>query len=88
MNKRLIFVGKWHIIEPLGILYLLGIAKRLGWECRVVLIDKNNFQPLYDEVRAFHPEWVCFSLWTGWHLSTFQAADWVRSQGIKVVMGP
>lgn len=87
VRKRLIFVGKWHVIEPLGILYLLGIAKRLGWEARVVLIDSFDYQPLFREVRDFKPDLVCFSIWTGWHVQTFRACDAVRSLGIKVAIG-
>lgn len=85
--KKLIFVGKWHIIEPLGILYLLGLAKQLRWNCRVVLVDEFDFEPLYREVKMFRPDLVCFSIWTGWHTQTFVACDWVRSRKIPVVIG-
>ena len=86
-TPRLILVGKYYLIEPLGILYLLGLAKRLGWDCRVVLVKDGDFAPLYDEVRAFAPDLVGFSVWTGGHGRMFAACDRVRELGPKVVIG-
>jgi anaerobic magnesium-protoporphyrin IX monomethyl ester cyclase len=93
MGKRLIFVARWEIIEPLGVLYLLGVAKTLGWEVLPILIDRFNFTPLYEAVESFHPDLVCFSIWTGYHLpvlgsaAEIGAADKVRSKGIRVAIG-
>lgn len=87
MKKRLVMVGKWHIIEPLGVLHLLGLAKKCGWECRVVLIDEFNYQPLFDVIRDFKPDRVDFSLWTGWHVQNFKVCDEIRRMGIQVAIG-
>lgn len=87
MAKRLILVGKYYIIEPLGILYLMGIAKRLGWDARVILIKDFDFEPLYQEAREFKPDLVGFSLWTGYHVQTYQACDNILASGIPVIIG-
>lgn len=87
MSKRLILVGKYYIIEPLGILYLLGIAKRLGWEAKVVLIKDFDFEPLFREVDEFRPDLVGFSIWTGYHVKTFHACDTLLASGIPVIIG-
>ena len=85
--KRLILVGKYYIIEPLGILYLLGLARRLGWQAEVVLVKDGDFQPLYDEIARFQPDLVGFSIWTGYHGKAFAACDRIRASGIPIVIG-
>lgn len=87
MGKRVILVMRYHVIEPLGVLYLLGIAKRLGWEAQVVLIKNNDFTPLYELTESFKPDLVGFSIWTGWHVQTFRACDTVRAMGFPVAIG-
>ena len=87
MRPRLILVGKYYLIEPLGILYLLGLARRLGWECRVVLVRDGDFDPLYAEIASFRPTLVGFSVWTGGHAAYFAACDRVRGAGVQVVIG-
>lgn len=87
MKKRIILVGKYYIIEPLGILYLLGVAKKLGWEAEVVLVKDFDFDPLYEHVREFRPDLVGVSLWTGYHVQTFAALDEVRRMGVPVAIG-
>lgn len=86
-GKRLIIVGRWESIEPLGIIYLAGIAYRLGWEIRIHLVKGSDFDPLFKEVADFGPDIVGFSVWTGQHKETFAAADCVMKMGVRVVMG-
>lgn len=86
-GRRLIMVGKWEAIEPLGIIYLAGIAHRLGWEIRIHLVKELDFSPLIKEVADFKPDIVGFSIWTGQHKETFAAADHIMKMGVKVVMG-
>ena len=86
-GRRLIMVGKWEVIEPLGIIYLAGIAHKLGWEIRIHLVKDLDFNPLIKEVVDFKPDIVGFSVWTGQHKETFVAADHVMKMGARVVMG-
>ncbi len=86
-KKRVILVGRYHIIEPLGILYLLGVAKRLDWDTQVVLVSAFDFGPLFEEIRRAKPDIVGFSIWTGYHLPMFEACDKVRALGISVIIG-
>ena len=86
-RPRLIIVGRHYSIEPLGILHLLGLAERVGWEAKPFLVQDFDFQPLYDEVEAFRPDLVGFSIWTGYHRQAFAAADVLRRAGVKVVIG-
>ena len=86
-KKRVILVMRHHIIEPLGVLYLAGIAKRLGWEAKVILIKNFDFEPVFREAKLFKPDIVGFSIWTGYHIQTFAACDNVLKMGIPVVIG-
>ena len=86
-SKRLIIVGRWESIEPLGIIYLAGISHKLGWETRVHLVKESDFNPLFKEVADFKPDIVGFSVWTGQHRETFAAADRIMKMGVMVAMG-
>ena len=88
MGKRLILVGRREAIEPLGLLYLVGIADKLGWESRVHLVESSDFAPLLEEVARFKPDIVGFSVWTGWHKEAFAAADAILgTRNALVAMG-
>lgn len=86
-KKRVILVMRYHIIEPLGILYLAGIAKKLGWETKVVLVKNLNFEPVIREVISFKPDIVGFSIWTGYHIQTFVTCDRILEMGVPVIIG-
>lgn len=86
-KKRVILVARFSIVEPLGVIYLLGVAKRAGWDARVVLVKNFDFEPLMKEVQSFCPDLVGFSIWTGYHVPAFQACDVIMGMGIPVVIG-
>lgn len=86
-QPRVLLVAKYYIIEPLGILYLAGLAKSLGYEVAVELVPNNDFSGLYKKVEEWKPDFVGFQIWTGWHLQTFAACDRVREMGSSVIIG-
>ncbi len=90
-NKRFLFVARYFSIEPLGIHYLTGTLRDMGWECEIVLVDHNDdkydFEPLYKKIRDWKPDYVGFQIWTGWHLQCFEACDRLRSMGTPVIIG-
>lgn len=86
-RKRVVLVMRYHVIEPLGVLYLAGIAKKLGWEALIVLVKGDDFGPLMDAIAHFQPDLVGFSIWTGFHRQMFWAADRVRKSGVAVAIG-
>jgi radical SAM superfamily enzyme YgiQ (UPF0313 family) len=88
MKKRILLTARYYSIEPLGILYLAGIVRQYEeWECKVVLINENDFEPLYETVRVWKPDVVGFQIWTGYHLLAFEACDRVRAMGVPVIIG-
>ena len=87
MRKRIMLVARYYSIEPLGILYLAGLARDVGWDCKVVLVRGFDFDPVYDAVRDWRPDIVGFQIWTGYHIPAFIACDRVRAMGVPVVIG-
>ncbi|MFH1162094.1 MAG: cobalamin-dependent protein [Candidatus Jorgensenbacteria bacterium] len=86
-RKRVILIMRYHIIEPLGMLYLAGVAKKLGWEAKVILVKNFDFESVFREAISFKPDIVGFSIWTGYHIQTFAACDKILAMGIPVVIG-
>ena len=60
MSKLFILVARKPPIEPLGLHYLDEVPRSLGWDSRIVLIDNNDFDALYDMIRARKPDVVGF----------------------------
>ena len=87
MRKRIILVARYYSIEPLGILYLAGLVRDAGWDCKVVLVHGFDFGPVFDAVHEWRPDLVGFQIWTGYHLPAFVACDRVRAMGVPVVIG-
>jgi len=84
---KVLLVARYYIIEPLGLLHLIGLAVSLGCEVDVELVPNNDFTGLYKRVEEWKPDFVGFQIWTGWHLQTFVACDRVRGMGTQVVIG-
>lgn len=88
MSKRVLLVARYYSIEPLGILYLAGIVRRIpGWECKVVLVKEFDFEPLYKVILDWKPDLLGFQIWTGYHVPAFKACDQVRELGVPVIIG-
>ncbi len=87
MKQKVLIVVRYYSIEPLGILYLTGVARDAGWDRKVICIEESDFAPLYETVREWKPDIVGFQIWTGYHLPAFAACDVVRSMGVPVVIG-
>jgi len=84
---KVLLVARYYIIEPLGLLHLIGLATSLGCEVDVELVPNNDFTGLYRRVEEWRPDFVGFQIWTGWHLQTFTACDRVRGMGSRVIIG-
>jgi anaerobic magnesium-protoporphyrin IX monomethyl ester cyclase len=86
-KQRFVLVAQNSSIEPLGILHLTGTVRDAGWDCVVVLISGDNYEPLYKEIQVSKPDLVGFQIWTGNHLGAFKACDAVRALGVPVLIG-
>lgn len=84
---KVLLVARYYIIEPLGLLHLIGLASSIGCEVDVELVSNNDFTNLYKRVEEWKPDFVGFQIWTGWHLQTFAACDRVRTIGPRVIIG-
>ncbi len=87
MRKRIILVARYPSIEPLGLNHLVEVPGQVGWECDIVLIKGNDFEPFERMVAERKPDMIGIHIWAGYHLPMLKAADWARARGIPVVMG-
>lgn len=89
-GKRRILMGASHsVIENLGLIYLLGVAREEGWERGVSLVKNHNFAPFFERVREFKPDVVGFNIYTGSHLQLFEAFDKLKKDhpNIRLIIG-
>ncbi|MBI4128682.1 MAG: cobalamin B12-binding domain-containing protein, partial [Parcubacteria group bacterium] len=84
---RILLSAAYSIIEPLGLLYLLGLAKKLGIKGRIVLVKDFDFAPFFECVREFKPDLVGFNVYTGAHTQVYPVIHRLNSQGIITVIG-
>jgi anaerobic magnesium-protoporphyrin IX monomethyl ester cyclase len=84
MKKRALLVAKHSVIEPLGLLYLSGVAEEEGWDCKFSLIEKDNFATLREEIKEYNPKLIGFTIYTGNHLSIFKYLDQLRIENPEI----
>lgn len=72
--------GAAMTLRPLPLLILAALARRSGWEARVV---DENWAPVPTE----RPDLVLMSAWTATAPSAYVLADWFRERGVPVVLG-
>lgn len=89
MTRRILFGASYSAIEPLGLLHLGGLARDLGWERDYVLVKDHDFDPFYEAVREFKPEFVGFNVYTGNHTQLHTALTKLRRDhpSVKVILG-
>jgi len=74
LNKpRILFCASYSAIEPLGLLYLAGLARDEGYDRRFHLVKDHDFESFFDDIDDFRPDYVGFNLYTGNHYQVFHA---------------
>ncbi len=69
-----------HRMPPMALLVLAALARRHGWEARV--IDEN-----FDTVPDEEPDLAALTVWTPIAPRAYQLADTYRARGVPVVLG-
>lgn len=69
-----------HRMPPMALLVLAALARRNGWDVRVI---DENFDPLPRE----RPHLAALAVWTSLASRAYQVADGYRHQGVPVVLG-
>jgi len=73
MGNRILFGASRSVVEPLGLLHLAGLARDMGWERKISLVENHDFEHFFDIVEDFKPDIVGFNVYTGNHLQLFDA---------------
>lgn len=63
-------------LEPLGMLYLAGAARRAGHEVEAVLPSKRALAGVF---RTLEPDVLAYSVVTGWHRKYLELNRWVKA---------
>lgn len=66
-TPRLLLGATYSSIEPLGLFYLAGLARDLGWEPHIRLVRNNDFSEFHAAVAKLRPAMVGYTLYTGNH---------------------
>jgi radical SAM superfamily enzyme YgiQ (UPF0313 family) len=69
-----------HRMPPMALLVLAALARRSGWDARVI---DENFDPLPTET----PDLVAMTVWTPVASRAYALADAYRARGVPVVVG-
>jgi len=88
-KPRILFGATYSSIEPLGLLYLSGLARDFGWEAHIRLVRHNDFTEFRRAVKDLKPEVVGFTCYTGNHMPVYACFDQIRRDypGIRTVIG-
>ncbi|MFH0954260.1 MAG: cobalamin-dependent protein [Verrucomicrobiota bacterium] len=88
-KRRLLLGAAYSSIEPLGLLYLSGLARDLGWEPHIRMVRGHDFSVLDEAVRELKPEIVGYTLYTGNHTQLYAYFDRLRKDHprIRTVIG-
>ncbi len=88
-RKRILLGATYSSIEPLGLLYLAGLARDMGWDAHIRLIRNHDFSEFHDTVKDLKPQVVGFTLYTGNHAPLYSYFSRLRREkpGIKTVIG-
>lgn len=70
----------FHRFTPMALLVLSAIAKRAGWDTRLV---DENFEPIPNEI----PDLAAITVWTPVAPRSYALGDRYRALGVPVVMG-
>ena len=86
-SVKVLLIGRHQSIEPLGLQALAGVAREAGWDRDVVLVRDGDFDKVVEHALSTRPDVVAMSVWTGFHLQSFRAADAMRAAGLRVAIG-
>jgi hypothetical protein len=91
MKPRLLLGSAYSAIEPLGLLYLAGLARGLGWETHIRLVHNNDFCEFDAAVRDVRPDVVGYTIYTGNHRHLYRYFDRLKRERPpirRVIGGP
>lgn len=88
MVKKIILSAIYSVIEPLGLLHLVSVAKQEGWDAKIVLIKDNKFDILDKVIHEYKPSMVGFSIYTGNHSQIINYIDYIQNYVEVIVGGP
>jgi len=85
---NILLVGKYSVIEPLGLMFLAGALKEDGHSVGIHLIEDPDSSALIHKAHDDNNyEYLAFSVYTGYHNMMFRKASVLRDGNFKIIMG-
>lgn len=75
MKPRILLGATYSAIEPLGLLYLSGMARDLGWDAHIRLVRNDDYAEFDRAIRDVEPDVVGYTIYTGNHHALFDYFD-------------
>ncbi len=84
MSRSILLVGKYSVIEPLGLMSLISVIRNRGHRVGIYLLKDENDSDLMNIVHDY--EVVGFSIYTGFHKVMLRKAE-ILKKDFKVIIG-
>lgn len=78
MKKKVLFITRPFVIEPLGIAALSANLRRYGFDVDLIQVEEIN-HAVTSEVVGYDPDFLCYSLWTGGHRFFYEINSFFRT---------
>ena len=91
MRKKVLLGAEYSILDPLGLFHLSSIARQEGWEPKIILGKRPNYEEINIALKDFQPDIFGFTLYTGNHTDMERNLQKIKKEKkdlITIVGGP
>ncbi len=85
MDKSILLIGKYSVVEPLGLMFLSSAIKKAGHQSEIFLIKDEN-GGLISRCYSGDYDFIGFSVFTGYHKQMFSKMSALRNN-FEIIMG-
>lgn len=89
MKNKVLLGARYSPMEPMGLLYLSDVARQEGWEPKIAFANEGDFRDFHQQLAAFDPKVLGFTIYTGNHNLVFNYLKQLREtrKDLSVVLG-
>lgn len=84
----ILLIGKFSVVEPLGLMFLAGALKEEGHKVKVFLFKEQDGSDIVRNACEGWHDFIGFSVFTGIHKVVFRKADILRDNYHIIIGGP
>ena len=89
MTKKILFGAEYSILDPLGLFHLSSIAKQEGFESKIVLGKRPDYNEFEKAIKEFNPNFFGITVYTGNHMDIIKYLREIkrRDNGLTTIIG-